>query len=280
MSNFKNLNYSVKYPQKETATAFLPDNEIPFAIAVIGITYPLADYYVTRLSTSKTVDLEYVTSGKGEVLIDGEWMTASAGDVMILRCGEAHEYRALPDNPWQKLWINYIAGYIRPFLDSYRIKSGIYHVPDIRQYFDLAAELALNAEMSADTCYKIADCVHEIISAIAIHSELGTKNDAGRIREALNASVYKKVDLTELAERLHISKSSMIRIFKKHYGMTPYEYLLSAKIESAKLLLASTEMPIREISDKLCISDEHYFSTLFLQRVGIRPREYRRKNKL
>ena len=87
---------------------------------------------------------------------------------------------------------------------------------------------------------------------------------------------YAVDSLDELSEKLHISKSNVIRIFKKRYGITPYEYLLSSKIDAAKVLLQSTQMTVREIADRLCVSDEHYFSTLFCNRVGMRPSDFRK----
>ena len=89
--------------------------------------------------------------------------------------------------------------------------------------------------------------------------------------------MYEKINLDTVASNLHISKSNLIRVFKKNYGVTPYEYLLTLKTETAKILLRETTMSVKEIADRLCISDEHYFSSLFFARVGMRPREYRTK---
>ena len=208
--------------------------------------------------------------------LNGEWLTAGAGCVFILREGEKHNYRAKPENPWHKLWINYNAEYTGKFLDAYGITTGVYHAPEARQYFERAIELADAPESFIDLCYLIAECVHSIASSVSARAARGEGCDYSRIRDALDLSVYKKCDLDAIAKTLHMSKSNMIRVFKKHYGVTPYDYLLDRKIETAKLLLNGTSLPVREIADKLCILDEHYFSSLFLKRAGVRPREYRK----
>lgn len=216
---------------------------------------------------------EYVVSGEGRILLHGKWQTARAGDVYVLRSGESHRYRADPNDPWEKIWINYASDYIPAMLDSYRIPSGIYASENARTYFERLFELSKSSS-DQSTCYMIADYVHQIVHSIAA-ARVKSLSDEYRIREALNAAVYERLTLDELSERLHISKSSLIRVFKRTYGITPYEYLISLKITTAKLLLKDTKMTVREIADRLCISDEHYFSSLFLERVGLRPRDYR-----
>jgi len=277
MSNIKKVDYNVKYPAKEKAYVFRPENGIPFDHAIVGVTYPLEDYCIQRGKFDKIINLEYVVSGEGEILLDCKWHTASAGDIFILREGEPHHYRSKKNNPWHKLWINYSAEYALAMMGAYRVRSGIYRAEDAIPLFQQALELSYSAYASASTCYTLAEYVHKIIAAASLS---GTKSVAGEeylIREMLNASIYKKTDLDTVAKSLHMSKSNLIRIFKNCYGVTPYDYLLNAKLEAAKLLIVNSSLSIKEISDMLCISDEHYFSTLFAKRVGIRPREYRNK---
>ena len=70
----------------------------------------------------------------------------------------------------------------------------------------------------------------------------------------------------------------MIRIFKKIYGVTPYEYLIELRLQTAKILLKDTNLTIKEIADKLVFFDEHYFSSIFLKKVGVRPGVYRKSS--
>ena len=82
--------------------------------------------------------------------------------------------------------------------------------------------------------------------------------------ESLAASIYK-------------SPSQAIRIFKKKYGVTPYDYYVNIRIKKAVSLLKNTRLSIKEISYRLCFCDEHYFSNLFKKKTGKSPREYRKQ---
>ena len=268
---------SVKYPSQEHATAIITEDSVPFKSAVIGITHPTGDYVIRR-DKSPVCVFEYVLDGGGELFIDGEWKRVKAGDVYILREGEDHFYRASSQNPWEKIWVNYESSYMAKMLDSYKIKSGVYRSDSVRSVFNDLLECSRGAAVSQSTCFFVAECIHKIISAIS-RDRVSEVTDGRRICGAVEACVYTKLSLDELAADLNMSKSNVIRVFKKEYGVTPYEHLISLKIAAAKLLLENTKMTVRQIADKLCISDEHYFSTLFLSRVGIRPRDYR-KNKI
>ncbi|MBQ8310185.1 MAG: helix-turn-helix domain-containing protein [Clostridia bacterium] len=279
MRNTSKESTALQYPQKEKAYACVATSNAPFHSAVVGITYPNPDYRITRGEKHKLNVMEYVLEGSGEICLGGVWKKVKAGDTYILREEEAHVYRADPNDPWKKLWINYRADYIAAFMDAYGICSDVYPATDTRKYFDLAME-AVRMEVSGiELCRTVADCVHKIISFAASKRAHGTDSDDSdeyRIREELNAALYRKLDLDELSVKLHISKSNIIRIFKKRYGVTPYEYLLASKIDAAKALLQSSQMTVKEIADRLCISDEHYFSTLFCNRVGVRPSDFRK----
>ncbi|MBQ9116085.1 MAG: AraC family transcriptional regulator [Clostridia bacterium] len=275
MSNMTDQSRNLKYPQRENAVALVGQNGVPFKRAIIGITYPISDYSVRRPETTVINLFEYVLEGEGEVLLRGKWQRVQAGDMYILRQGEEHVYRSCADSPMKKIWINYTADYMPAFMDAYGIESGIYRTEHARRYFDRIYDHAQDRVADNYVCLSVAECIHGIIHSIALEKKENDGTDVYKIREALNAAIYEKLSLDQLAAQLHISKSNIIRVFKKHYGITPYEYLIGLKIDTAKLLLKNTQMTIGEIAERVQISDQHYFSSLFLSRVGVRPKDYR-----
>jgi AraC-like DNA-binding protein len=266
----------VEYPEAERAMALISPDSIPFFSAAVGITLPLSDYRIHRSVRNRTNVFEYVIRGEGEILIDGVWQRVSAGDLYILRAGEEQNYRAGRDNPWEKIWLNYVADYVIPLMDGYGVKSGIYRGVDVRGHFEELLRLAESSEVRDDVYFIIADKVHEIIKAAAMGRLGEGGEDVYGLKRRLSTYVYERLDLEELARAVHMSRSNLIRVFKKNYSVTPYEYLLGLKIETAKLLLRETSLSSSEISRRLCISDEHYFSTLFFRRTGMRPSAYRK----
>ena len=257
-------NRELKYPQRENAVAFVGQNGAPFKRALVGITYPFPDYSVARGSAHNINVFEIVLEGEGEVMLDGIWRRVKADDIYILRQNEEHRYRSDPISPMKKIWVNYEADYISSMLTAYGIESGIYHSEGARRYFERVYESTQCGSVDNYVYYTISECIHGIIHSVASEMRQTEGADAYRIREALNAAVYERLTLDELSDELHISKSNIIRVFKKQYGVTPYEYLLGLKIDTAKLLLRNTHMTVGEIAERVQISDQHYFSSLFL----------------
>lgn len=263
----------LKYPAQESAIAYAPENGTPFDTVVIGSTSPIENYFVTISSSTDHLRIEHILDGEGEYLVDGQWVKARAGDTFILRPNSAFTCRGRVE----KVWLLYRANYVVALLDTYNVPSGIYRIPQIRKNFDAITRLTRDNPASMYVYFDIAEDVLKIIHRIAFSIQNQEADCAMSIRNILNSMIYQKADLTEIANTMHMSKANVIRVFKKSFGITPYRYLLDQKIESAKILLKETNIPIKAISERLCITDEHYFSELFKKHTGVSPKKYRKE---
>ncbi len=82
--------------------------------------------------------------------------------------------------------------------------------------------------------------------------------------------------LDELAEKYHISKYYLSRLFKKNTGYSPMQYLMMCRLAVARELLEVTDKSISEIVWRSGFSDGSNFSRYFKARIGMTPEEYRR----
>ena len=105
-----------------------------------------------------------------------------------------------------------------------------------------------------------------------------TEPEALALKEYLDRNYNQKYDIEALSKLIYKCPSQAIRIFKKHYNVTPYTYHSSVRIREASRLLETTDLPIKDIAFQLGYSDEHYFSASFKKQMGITPSEFRRKS--
>ncbi len=84
-----------------------------------------------------------------------------------------------------------------------------------------------------------------------------------------------EISVDEISKGLHMSRSSFQKKFIQYFGTSPIEYRTEKRIKKAKLLLETTDMPIKEISETLGFYDTAYFYKVFKKTYSITPKEYR-----
>lgn len=263
-----------EFPSYEDAYAMAMNESYPIKNILIGTTYPFSAYRTNRPPTEKYYIFEYVLSGRGKIFLSGKWHALQAGDVYIIGKNDERLYYSDEKEPLYKLWVSFSSEYIDSMMQSYGVSSGVY-AADVEKNFREIRALAEADISQREKILILAENVHKIIMAVSDFSVSKNTNLFVAIENALSESVYTKSTLDEIAESLFISKSNLIRVFKKNTGITPYQFLLDEKIRIAKALLSTTAMKVKTISDKLSFSDEHYFSHLFKEKVGMSPLKYK-----
>lgn len=86
--------------------------------------------------------------------------------------------------------------------------------------------------------------------------------------------------IRELAERVHLHPNYFIRVFKNHFGASPIQFVNKKRIEEAKWLLTTTNLPLSEIGESVGIPDISYLSRLFKSMTGFSPSTYRQTHGL
>lgn len=100
-------------------------------------------------------------------------------------------------------------------------------------------------------------------------------------RKLLHTTEYIEVNLEhsisdeDLAEYCNLSPDYLSLMFKKKYGVPLQRYILTRRIDKARLLLETTSMSIKEIGAQVGFPDPQYFNKRFRLIVGRSPSEYR-----
>jgi AraC family transcriptional regulator len=79
-----------------------------------------------------------------------------------------------------------------------------------------------------------------------------------------------------LAEVANLSPYYFSRAFKESFGVPPYRFLTSRRIERAKDFLADPEVSVTRIGLDLGFSETSSFTTAFRKHAGLTPTAYRR----
>lgn len=82
------------------------------------------------------------------------------------------------------------------------------------------------------------------------------------------------ISLADLSRVSNISLSQLVRLFKKHTGVTPHQYLIHLRIEHAKRLIRCGNLSGKEIAVQAGFSDQAHFTKLFKRMTGMSPLKY------
>ena len=96
----------------------------------------------------------------------------------------------------------------------------------------------------------------------------------------INTHLEKKLDIEELTKLTKWKKDHFTRLFSRYLGLTPYQYVLSRKIEKAKTLLSDTLIPINEIAFELGFDSHSNFYHIFKKLADDTPENFRKRNQI
>jgi AraC-like DNA-binding protein len=96
-----------------------------------------------------------------------------------------------------------------------------------------------------------------------------------RAKDLIDAHYREPLDVPALARAAHLSPAHFSREFKRAFGETPYQYLLTRRLERAAALLRNTDRSVIEICLDVGLTSIGSFTTSFGRVYGMSPLAYR-----
>ncbi len=98
-----------------------------------------------------------------------------------------------------------------------------------------------------------------------------------KIISLIHERLHEDISLKDLADVACISKDHFLRAFRDTVGQTPYHYLLSQRLERAKVLLREERgVPVAEVAQRCGFKNLSHFSATFRRMTGVSPKGYRK----
>jgi AraC-like DNA-binding protein len=100
---------------------------------------------------------------------------------------------------------------------------------------------------------------------------------AEKIELFIRQNYTSKITNSVLKTEFNYHPNYLAKCMLKVYGITPIDYLLQYRIEQATKLLIQTDWSIARIADELGFSTPAYFSSVFTNKQGVSPANFRKK---
>lgn len=237
--------------------------------------------------TLKDFDLWFVWSGQGKMELGEETIPLSAGSCVWMRPGRRYVTTHDPAHP---LGVNF---FHFDLIDSQGRSAGRRLIPPVERMHGrhvtftegtMQRILALRDEpdgrASAERLFAalLAELVREALKQPGLPAGVRPEH-AERIQgmmTAMRAAPSQFGSVAALAKQHGFSVSHFSRVFEAVAGVRPQSFLIAARIDHARELLALTPASVGTIAHTAGFSDIYYFSRLFKQRVGVSPSVFRR----
>lgn len=219
------------------------------------------------------------------LLVDGELRYGSEkvekGDFVVIPSSCAHEFYSEKKSP-----VFYWCTTNNEMLTNTLLCCGYRKNEVMRGHLD---DMGRVTELFENTIYKFPmNCDHGLyltgwficlFSNIAANIVERQKISDQLFLRCLNRIESKQGNITvdELAKNYFISRRYLYSMFKEYKNMSPFEYILSVRMQAADKYLTSTNWSIAEIAELTGYSNYSHFTRAYLKYYSISPSERRKQ---
>lgn len=188
------------------------------------------------------------------------------------------------DNQWEKLFIETKREHLLPEEFFGAISDFLMNVSKI--YKNAISEEAHEtlAKLNDILLYKNIDEYREFLTEwiVELHERIHSEDDTNSNKklkaavEYIEANYDKDLNMAVVSNYISMNYSMLSFLFKQYTGKNFVNYLKDIRMKEAKKLLASTDLKIIEISQKVGYENEKHFMKTFKTECGVSPSEYRK----
>lgn len=98
-----------------------------------------------------------------------------------------------------------------------------------------------------------------------------------RAKDLADRRYADKLTVADMARAAHLSPAHFSREFRRTFGESPHQYLLTRRLERAAALLRTTDWSVADVCVAVGLSSVGSFTTSFGRMFGVTPTAYRAK---
>ncbi len=258
--------------------------------------YSLKSTTSERPTGRSDFQLLYVASGKTHFFFDSKEVILAEGSFVLYRPGQPQKYTYYAYDKPEVFWVHFSGSEAEDILTRYGLGNRtIFQTSPSNDLNNLFFLLIHESQQLEGHYNRLAPLLLRSIFLLAAKgfSQNDTdfdqpvpppdqgntpQNEVVRAIQYFNTNYMNDINIEQYAADNHMSPGWLIRIFKKHIGVTPRQHIISARITHAQTLLENTEMSISEISATVGYDDPRYFCRIFKKQTGFSPLEYRKSH--
>ena len=219
----------------------------------------------------------YVVNGRMCFRTDRYENTVHAGEMCFINGREPFYCTALESMEY--LWICFDGLNTKAFWETIRKQYGmVIHVDETERFHTRMIQLIDCMHITGLVDEGTISCrLHDLLCSLLYINTVGNVSDPqiAEVQHYLCEHLAEDLSTSVLAKEFHLSVSQLNRKFREITGQSPHEYLVSMRMNRAKVLLRESSLSIAEIAGAVGYAYDTSFAAVFRSKVGMSPREYR-----
>lgn len=236
----------------------------------------------------------YLRNGKMEMTLDDRSYIMDRGDICILCPGTV--YKTIPVTTFQvaNFWFSFgedlsaqfpqietqmmqeqefedCSAFKEPFVLAGR--------SDITKFLDMMIDESLsNLPFRKSHCNHLLGLVLNTIVRIQEQTaaQIHLSDMMRKICIYIDDHITETISISKLAQAFSYHPTYINTLFRRYFGQTAHEYILSRKIDCVTNMLTTTDLPIGEIALSYGFSDSSHLARLYRKYTGMSPSEVKK----
>lgn len=232
----------------------------------------------------------YVLEGEMNVRYYGDKIRMKKDDILLINSGMEYGISGARDAIYGTA--SFSIGIISQIMDKKSLmlyvdsaRDVLHTYQDLRDILqEMTAEYILHAHQTRaamdSLMLRLLDCLIENYQLGQGQIEADENDTDARMRQMMQYiinHIHDEISLSDLANEMFVSTSTLSRIFKKSTGMYFADYVMRLRVRTSLGLLRTSEQNLTQIAMNCGFSTSAAFNRSFKKVTGMMPSEYRKK---
>jgi len=230
-----------------------------------------------RLHAHRNHELVLVQHGRFRSQVCGEEYVAVAGDILLYTAHTPHEDWAEGDNTVMTWACGFEWNGFGPDEPVYRrdTDGNVQHLAEQLTGWYLRG-LNVEPELQHPEGSRLLRALLVELERLAPFKKNALVD---KVRAFISSKISEPLTLDDLAAVACMSKYHFIRQYKALTGRTPMDDVKSLRVEEARRLIVTTNLPLHKIAPQVGITNEYHLSRLLKDHLGVGVRELRQHSR-
>ncbi len=223
--------------------------------------------------------IHFVVSGSGTYSLNGTSYSLEAGQGFLIEPFVVTTYQADWETPWRYRWVGFVGGEAADLLRDRGLsgKNPIFTAP-LEETEQCLSQMEAAYYNDPTRRLLLLSYLYRFLAGIpAAGGQEETENRYVLLaKEYIRHNFSYAITVQDVARYIGLERSYLYRLFQKHVGLSPQQYLLQQRLDYARDMLLSNRYNVTETAFSCGFSSVSHFSNLFKARYRMSPIQYQK----